>query len=179
MDISSINPHYWRSLTGSVMQDSFIFSDSIAHNIAIDTDEIDTKRLHEAAILTKADAFINKLPLGYNTVIGMEGIGLSQGQRQRILIARAIYKNPEFMFFDEATNALDTANEAEIMRNLNEVYRGKTVVIAAHRLSTVKDADQIIVLKAGKIVERGSHQSLIRQHGYYYELVKNQIELNG
>lgn len=179
MDISSINPHYWRSLTGSVMQDSFIFSDSIAHNIAIDTDEIDTKRLHEAAILAKADAFINKLPLGYNTVIGMEGIGLSQGQRQRILIARAIYKNPEFMFFDEATNALDTANEAEIMRNLNEVYRGKTVVIAAHRLSTVKDADQIIVLKAGKIVERGSHQSLIRQHGYYYELVKNQIELNG
>ena len=161
------------------MQDSFIFSDSIAHNIAIDTDEVDTDRLYRAALLANADGFIRKLPLGYNTVVGMEGTGLSQGQRQRILIARAIYKNPEFLFFDEATNALDTANEAEIMRNLNEVYEGKTVVVAAHRLSTVKSADWIVALKEGKIIEQGTHDQLISQHGYYFELVKNQIELNG
>lgn len=179
IDLSVINPHFWRSVTGSVMQDSFIFSDSIAHNIAIDTDEVDTDRLYRAALLAKADGFIRKLPLGYNTVVGMEGTGLSQGQRQRILIARAIYKNPEFLFFDEATNALDTANEAEIMRNLNEVYEGKTVVVAAHRLSTVKSADWIVALKDGKIVEQGTHEQLISQHGYYFELVKNQIELNG
>lgn len=178
IDLSTINPHFWRSLTGSVMQDSYIFSDSIAHNIAIDTDEVDVDRLGRSAELAKADIFIKKLPLGYNTKIGMEGIGLSQGQRQRILIARAIYKNPSFLFFDEATNALDTANEADIMHNLIDVYKGKTVVIAAHRLSTVRNADQIIVLKAGKIVERGTHDSLICQHGYYYNLVRNQLELN-
>ena len=178
IDLNDINPHTWRSITGSVMQESFIFSDSIANNIAVDSDEIDTKNLQRAATLANADSFIRNLPLGYNTTIGMEGIGLSQGQRQRVLIARAIYKNPDFIFLDEATNALDTANEAEIMRNLNEFYKGRTVVIAAHRLSTVKTADQIIVLKHGKVVESGTHESLVRLRGYYFELIKNQIELN-
>lgn len=178
IDLNDINPHTWRNITGSVMQESFIFSDSIANNIAVDSDEIDTKNLQRAATLANADSFIRNLPLGYNTTIGMEGIGLSQGQRQRVLIARAIYKNPDFIFLDEATNALDTANEAEIMRNLNEFYKGRTVVIAAHRLSTVKTADQIIVLKHGKVVECGTHESLVRLRGYYFELIKNQIELN-
>ena len=176
--LSSINPHLWRSVTGSVMQESFIFSDTIAHNIALDTDRIDMERVRQAAVLANADGFISKLPMGYYTRIGMEGSGVSQGQRQRILIARAIYKNPEYIFFDEATNALDTSNETEIMHNLAAFYYGKTVVIAAHRLSTVKNADQILVMRQGKIVEHGTHQTLLAQKGYYYGLVKNQLELN-
>lgn len=176
--LSSINPHLWRSVTGSVMQESFIFSDTIAHNIALDTDRIDMERVRQAAVLANADGFISKLPMGYYTRIGMEGSGVSQGQRQRILIARAIYKNPEYIFFDEATNALDTSNETEIMHNLAAFYHGKTVVIAAHRLSTVKNADQILVMRQGKIVEHGTHQTLLAQKGYYYGLVKNQLELN-
>lgn len=178
VDLSAINPHLWRSVTGSVMQESFLFSDTIAHNIALDTDNMDLERLQQASLMAKADGFIRKMPLGYNTRIGMEGNGVSLGQRQRLLIARAIYKNPEYIFFDEATNALDTSNEAEIMSNLNDFYRGKTVVVAAHRLSTVKNADQILVMKQGKIVERGTHRELLLQRGYYYELVKNQLELN-
>ena len=177
-NLASINPHLWRSVTGSVMQDSFIFSDTIAHNIALDTDRLDMKRVRQAAVLANADGFISKLPMGYYTRIGMEGSGVSQGQRQRILIARAIYKNPEYIFFDEATNALDTSNETEIMHNLAAFYYGKTVVIAAHRLSTVKNADQILVMRQGKIVEHGTHQTLLAQKGYYYGLVKNQLELN-
>ena len=177
-NLASINPHLWRSVTGSVMQDSFIFSDTIAHNIALDTDRLDMKRVRQAAVLANADGFISKLPMGYYTRIGMEGSGVSQGQRQRILIARAIYKNPEYIFFDEATNALDTSNETEIMHNLAAFYHGKTVVIAAHRLSTVKNADQILVMRQGKIVEHGTHQTLLAQKGYYYGLVKNQLELN-
>lgn len=176
-NLASINPHLWRSVTGSVMQDSFIFSDTIAHNIALDTDRLDMKRVRQAAVLANADGFISKLPMGYYTRIGMEGSGVSQGQRQRILIARAIYKNPEYIFFDEATNALDTSNETEIMHNLAAFYHGKTVVIAAHRLSTVKNADQILVMRQGKIVEHGTHQTLLAQKGYYYGLVKNQLEL--
>lgn len=178
IELANINPHVWRSITGSVMQESFIFSDTIAHNIAVDTDHVDKKRLLDAAVMAMADDFISQLPLGYNTKVGMEGNSVSQGQRQRILIARAIYKNPEFIFFDEATNALDTVNEAAIMRNLNEFYKGKTVVVAAHRLSTVRNADQIIVLKKGEIVERGTHDELIANKGYYYALVRNQLELN-
>ena len=177
-NLASINPHLWRSVTGSVMQESFIFSDTIAHNIALDTDRIDMERVRQAAVLANADGFISKLPMGYYTRIGMEGSGVSQGQRQRILIARAIYKNPEYIFFDEATNALDTSNETEIMHNLAAFYHGKTVVIAAHRLSTVKNADQILVMRQGKIVEHGTHQTLLAQKGYYYGLVKNQLELN-
>lgn len=176
--LSSINPHLWRRATGSVMQESFIFSDTIAKNIAMCTDDVDVNRLYYAATMAKANDFITAFPMGYNTKIGMEGNGVSQGQRQRILIARAIYKNPELIFFDEATNALDTTNESEIMNNLREFYKGKTVVVAAHRLSTVKDADQIIVMKHAKIVETGTHAELIAKRGEYYTLVKNQLDLN-
>ena len=177
LNLNTINPHLWRSKTGSVMQESFIFSDSIAKNIALSTDDVDTKRLYHAAIMANADEFISELPLGYNTKIGMEGSGISQGQRQRLLIARAIYKNPEYIFFDEATNSLDATKERTIMNNLHEFYKGKTVVIAAHRLSTVKDADQIVVMKRGKIVEIGTHKELVEKRGDYYTLVKNQLEL--
>ena len=175
-DLCDINPHYWRSITGSVMQESFIFSDTIAHNIALDTDRLEMDRVHRAAIMANADGFVRKMPMGYYTRIGMEGSGVSQGQRQRILIARAIYKNPEYIFFDEATNALDTTNEAEIMHNLNAFYHGRTVVVVAHRLSTVKNADQILVMRQGRIVERGTHKELVAKNGYYYNLLKNQLE---
>lgn len=177
LNLNAINPHLWRSKTGSVMQESFIFSDSIANNIALNTDNVDTDRLYHAAIMANADEFISALPLGYNTKIGMEGSGVSQGQRQRLLIARAIYKNPEYIFFDEATNSLDATNERTIMDNLHEFYKGKTVVIAAHRLSTVKGADQIVVMKHGHIVEIGTHEELVEKRGDYYTLVKNQLEL--
>lgn len=176
-NLNTINPHLWRSKTGSVMQESFIFSDTIANNIALGTDKVDAERLYHASVMANADEFISELPLGYNTRIGQEGIGVSQGQRQRLLIARAIYKNPEFIFFDEATNALDTSNERLIMGNLQEFYMGKTVVIVAHRLSTVVKADQIVVLKQGKIIEQGTHKELIQLGGEYYTLVKNQLEL--
>ena len=158
------------------MQESFIFSDTIAHNIALDTDRLEMDRVHRAAIMANADGFVRKMPMGYYTRIGMEGSGVSQGQRQRILIARAIYKNPEYIFFDEATNALDTTNEAEIMHNLNAFYHGRTVVVVAHRLSTVKNADQILVMRQGRIVERGTHKELVAKNGYYYNLLKNQLE---
>lgn len=177
MPLNAINPHLWRSRTGSVMQESFIFSDTIARNIALDTDEIDVERMYDAAILANADEFISAMPMGYNTKIGMEGNGVSQGQRQRILIARAIYKNPEYLFFDEATNALDATNERLIMTNLYDFYKGKTVVVAAHRLSTVMNADQIVVMKKGCIVEVGTHRELVERRGEYYALVKNQLEL--
>lgn len=177
LNLNTINPHLWRSKTGSVMQESFIFSDSIANNIALNTDDVDTERLYHAATMANADEFISALPLGYNTKIGMEGSGVSQGQRQRLLIARAIYKNPEYIFFDEATNSLDATNERTIMDNLHEFYKGRTVIIAAHRLSTVKDADQIVVMKQGHIVEIGTHEELVEKRGNYYTLVKNQLEL--
>ena len=159
------------------MQDSFIFSDTIAGNIAISTDEADEARVRDAARLARIDDFVESLPLGYDTVIGMEGKGVSQGQRQRILIARAIYKNPEYIFLDEATNSLDATNEAAIMDNLNHFYEGRTVVVSAHRLSTVRNADQIIVMDRGKIVEHGDHQTLLEKRGRYYELVKNQMSV--
>ena len=177
LNLNIINPHLWRSKTGSVMQESFIFSDSIAKNIALNTDAVDTERLYHAAIMANADEFISALPLGYNTKIGMEGSGISQGQRQRLLIARAIYKNPEYIFFDEATNSLDATNERIIMDNLHEFYKGKTVVIAAHRLSTVKNADQIIVMKRGHVVELGTHETLMKKQAEYYTLIKNQLGL--
>lgn len=175
--LGMINPHLWRGKTGSVMQDGYIFSDTIARNIAVSTDEIDAERLRHAVKTANISDFINSLPLGYNTKIGMEGNGVSQGQRQRILIARAVYKNPEYLFFDEATNSLDANNEKTIMENLKDFYRGKTVVVVAHRLSTVKDADKIIVLDKGKVVEEGTHQELVERRGAYYTLVKNQLEL--
>lgn len=175
--LSLINPHLWRSKAGSVMQESFIFSDTIARNIAIATDEIDIDRLHHAVEVANIGDYINSLPLGYSTKIGMEGNGLSAGQRQRILIARAVYKNPEYIFFDEATNSLDAYNESIIMNNLQTFYKGKTVLVVAHRLSTVRHADKIIVLDHGKVIEEGTHEELTARRGAYYTLVKNQLEL--
>lgn len=176
ISLNNINPHTWRAGTGSVMQESFLFSDTIARNIALSSEEIDVERLYLASKMANADSFISAMPLGYNTHIGMEGIGISQGQRQRILIARAIYKNPEYIFFDEATNALDATNEWEIMNTLHEFYKGKTVVIAAHRLSTIRNADQIVVMKSGKIVEIGTHRQLLNLKGEYYNLTNHQME---
>ena len=175
--LTVINPHLWRSKSGSVMQDGFIFSDTIAQNIGVGDDYVDIEKLRHAVTVANIRDFIDSLPLGYNTKIGMEGNGISQGQRQRILIARAVYKNPEFIFLDEATNALDANNEKEIMKHLHEFYRGKTVVVVAHRLSTVKDADKIVVLDQGKVAEEGTHETLTALKGKYYELVRNQLEL--
>lgn len=174
-DLGMINPHVWREAAGTVMQDSYIFSDTISGNIAVDDMEVDHDRVRMAAMIAQADTFIESLPLRYETYVGMEGMGLSQGQRQRMLIARAVYKNPEFIFLDEATNALDAINEACIMENLNKFYEGRTVVISAHRLSTIRNADQIVVLDAGKVVETGTHDSLLKKRGKYYMLVKNQM----
>lgn len=175
--LDDINPHLWRQKCGAVMQDGFIFSDTIAANIAASEDNIDKKRLLHAVKTANIQEFIDTLPLKYNTKIGMEGNGISQGQRQRLLIARAVYKNPDFLFFDEATNALDANNEKTIMNNLREFYKGKTVVIVAHRLSTVQHADKIIVLEKGKVIEEGTHGELTALQGAYYALVKNQLEL--
>ncbi|MBS5550879.1 MAG: peptidase domain-containing ABC transporter [Bacteroides sp.] len=168
----------WRKHCGVVMQEGYIFSDTIANNIAPDADIIDKERLMYAVKMANIKEFIESLPLRYNTRIGSTGQGLSQGQKQRILIARAIYRNPDYLFFDEATNALDTDNEKAIQENLEQFFKDKTVVIVAHRLSTVRNADQIVVLKDGIITERGNHESLISLQGDYYRLVKNQLELN-
>ena len=175
--LKDMNPHVWRAHTGCVMQDGFIFSDTIARNIAVGAESIDKERLLHAVTVANIREFIDSLPLGYNTKIGMEGNGVSQGQRQRILIARAVYKDPEFIFLDEATNALDANNEKEIMEHLHRFYRGRTVVVVAHRLSTVRDADNIVVLDKGRVAEEGTHEELTAKRGIYYELVKNQLEL--
>lgn len=175
--LKHISPKYWRSISGGVMQDGYIFSDTIAKNIAVHNDSVNYEKLIEACKAANILSFIETLPLGFNTKIGMEGNGISGGQRQRILIARAIYKNPQFLFFDEATNALDANNEKIILENLQQFFDGKTVVVVAHRLSTVKNADKIVVLENGEIIEEGTHYILAQQKGKYYELVKNQLEL--
>lgn len=167
----------WRKRCGIVMQDGFIFSDTIARNIAPADEVVDRDKLIHAATVACIIDFIEGLPLGFNTKIGGDGHGLSQGQRQRMLIARAVYKNPEYIFFDEATNALDANNERAIMGNLDEFFKGRTVIVVAHRLSTVKNADQIVVLDHGRITERGTHAELVEKRGAYFELVKNQLEL--
>ena len=159
------------------MQDGVIFSESIARNIAVDDGDIDVDRLEMASKIANIHDYVIGLPLKYKTLIGCDGVGLSQGQKQRILIARAVYKNPDFIFLDEATNALDAKNERAIVENLNEFYKGRTVVVVAHRLSTVKNADQIIVIDGGKVLEIGNHHNLIEKKGAYYNLVKNQLEL--
>jgi len=176
-NLADIGNKIWRGNCGVVMQDSFIFSDTIASNIAVSDDNPPSEKLLHAARVANIDDFILSLPLGFNTKIGSEGSGISQGQKQRILIARAVYKNPEFIFFDEATNSLDANNEKVIMENLDSFFQGKTVIISAHRLSTVKHADQIIVLDKGRIIEKGTHNELIALKGAYYTLVKNQLEL--
>ena len=176
-NINGYNLKWWRRHCGVVMQDGVIFSESIARNIAVDDGEIDVERLEQAARIANIHDYVMGLPLKYNTIIGRDGVGLSQGQKQRILIARAVYKNPDFIFLDEATNALDAQNERAIVENLDEFYKGRTVVVVAHRLSTVRNADQIVVVDGGKIVETGTHTSLIEKHGTYFNLVRNQLEL--
>lgn len=176
-DFNSFGAAAWRNKVGTVMQESYIFSDTIAGNIALQNEEPDEERLIHAAQVANIHDFFTSLPLGYNTKIGQEGMGLSAGQRQRLLIARAVYKAPEILFFDEATNALDANNELVIMRNLDKFFKGRTVVVVAHRLSTVKNADQIIVVDEGEIVEFGSHDNLVGNRDKYYQLIKNQLEL--
>lgn len=176
-NLKHVSERFWRSQCGVVMQDGFIFSDTIANNIAVSSEVVDTEKLLYAARVANIQEFIESLPLSYHTKIGNDGHGLSQGQKQRILIARAVYKDPEYLFFDEATNALDANNERVIMRNLEHFFKGRTVVVVAHRLSTVKHADQIVMLEHGRLIETGSHQDLARLQGAYYHLVKNQLEL--
>jgi ATP-binding cassette subfamily B protein len=175
--LKNISQKAWRSNIGAVMQEGFIFSDTIANNIAIGVDKVDKERLVYAADVANIKEYVSGLPLGYNTKIGSEGLGMSTGQKQRLLIARAVYKNPEILFFDEATSALDANNEREIMRKLDIFFKDKTVVVIAHRLSTVMNADQIVVLDKGKIIEIGSHSALVEQKGNYFELVRNQLQL--
>jgi ATP-binding cassette subfamily B protein len=176
-NFKTISPRFWRSISGTVMQDNFIFNDNIRKNITVTDENIDNETLLNACKTANILSFIESLPLGFYTKLGAEGTGISGGQRQRISIARAVYKNPEFIFFDEATNALDANNEKVILRNLQQFFEGKTVVVVAHRLSTVKDADKIVVLENGEIAEEGTHEALTMKKGKYYELIKNQLEL--
>jgi ATP-binding cassette subfamily B protein len=176
--LAAISHKVWRSYCGAVMQESFIFSDSIAKNIAVGADEVIMSRLDEAARTANLQDFIRSLPLGYHTMIGAEWKGISMGQRQRLLIARAVYRDPAFIFFDEATNSLDANNESTILENLDTFFRKRTVVVVAHRLSTVRHADQIVVLSRGRITERGTHQELVGIKGEYFALVRKQLELD-
>lgn len=176
-DLKNVSSKAWRNLCGVVMQEGYIFNDTIAQNIAVGEDHIDYEKLEHAAKVANITSYIEDLPLGFNTKIGLEGVGLSTGQKQRLLIARAVYKNPDYLFFDEATSALDANNEKIIMENLDVFFEDKTVVVIAHRLSTVKNADQIVVLDKGQISELGTHQELVAKKGNYYNLVKNQLEL--
>jgi ATP-binding cassette subfamily B protein len=175
--LSNLSLRIWREKVGAAMQDGFLFPDSIASNIAPGSEKIDEDRLVKAAEIANIKGFIESMPLGYNTKIGTSGHGLSEGQKQRLLIARVIYRDPEIIIFDEATNSLDAGNEKVIVENLAGFFKGKTVIIVAHRLSTVKNADKIIVMDSGRIVETGNHASLIADKGAYFNLVKNQLEL--
>ena len=177
-ELNTVSQSYWRAQCGVVMQEGYIFNDSLANNIAIGEDHIDRERLQQAVKIANIKSFIEGLPMAYNTKIGMEGVGMSTGQKQRLLIARAVYKNPKFIFFDEATSALDAKNERIIMENLNRFFKNRTAIVIAHRLSTVKNADQIVVLDQGKIIEKGTHTELVNLKGSYYTLVKNQLDLN-
>ncbi len=175
--LSQIAQKTWRDHCGVVMQEGYIFNDTIAHNIALGVEHVDQKKLLHAVEAAYIKDCIASLPLAYNTKIGSEGVGISTGQKQRLLIARAIYKDPQCIFFDEATSALDAKSEAIIMKNLERFFKGRTAIVIAHRLSTVKAADQIVVLGEGRILEKGTHQALVQQRGSYYHLVKNQLAL--
>ncbi|MCH2231361.1 MAG: peptidase domain-containing ABC transporter [Crocinitomicaceae bacterium] len=177
INLSNISQNVWRNKCGVVMQEGFIFNDTIANNIAIGQVRVDQGKLLQAVKIANIQEFIESLPLGYNTKIGQEGVGISTGQKQRLLIARAVYKNPDIICFDEATSALDAKNERIIMENLNEFFKKRTAIVIAHRLSTVKNADQIVVLDKGRIIEKGTHKELVALKGSYYTLVKNQLEL--
>lgn len=176
-NLNNCNLRNWRKRCGIVMQDGFIFSDTIAANIAAGEENIDEERMIKAAKIANISEYIDELPMGYNTKIGAEGNGLSMGQKQRILIARAVYKNPDYIFMDEATNSLDANNEKEIMHRIDDFLKGKTAIVIAHRLSTVRNADKIIVVQDGKIAEEGNHEQLISLSGIYYQLVKNQLNI--
>ena len=176
-NLQKINKREWRKKCGTVMQEGYVFADTIAKNIAPNDNNLDFKRIEDAAKIANINDFIHELPLGYNTKIGHDGQGLSIGQKQRLLIARAVYKNPKYIFLDEATNSLDANNEREIMDHLNTFIKGRTAVIIAHRLSTVRYADKIVVIQKGKIMEEGDHKQLIKQKGIYYTLVKNQLNI--
>lgn len=176
-NLKNISPRFWRDHCGVVMQEGYVFNDTIAENIAVGEDYIDKQKLRKAVEIANIKDFVESLPLSYNTKIGNEGVGVSGGQKQRLFIARAVYKSPDYIFFDEATSALDANNEKIIMENLEKFFEGKTAIVIAHRLSTVKHADKIIVLDKGKVVEEGNHQELVALKGEYYRLVKNQLEL--
>ncbi|WP_316933301.1 peptidase domain-containing ABC transporter [Pedobacter lusitanus] len=176
-NMKNISPRVWRDHCGVIMQEGYIFNDTIANNIAVGEDYVDKSKLRQAVEMANIKDFIESLPLSYNTKIGTEGVGISTGQKQRLFIARAIYKSPGYIFFDEATSALDANNEKVIMENLEHFFKGKTALVIAHRLSTVKHADKIIVLDQGKVVEEGNHTELVALKGEYYKLVKNQLEL--
>jgi ATP-binding cassette subfamily B protein len=175
--LKHLRPSSWRSKCGVVMQEGYIFSDTIEGNITVTDERGDKDQLESASITANIREFVMSLPLGFNTRIGVDGHGLSTGQKQRLLLARAVYKNPDFLFLDEATNSLDAENERIIMGNLIRFYKGRTVVVVAHRLSTVKNADNIVVLDKGRVVEQGDHKTLVKKQGLYYKLVKDQLEL--
>ena len=177
--LDSYSRQQWRKRCGVVMQEGFIFSDNITGNIGIGDEVPDTEKIQKAVEMANIQSFIESLPMGYSTRIGSDGHGLSTGQKQRILIARSVYKNPDYIFFDEATNALDARNELIIMENLAHFFKDRTVIVVAHRLSTVKNADQIVVLEDGEIVEKGTHTELVGRKGVYFNLVKDQLELGG
>ncbi|MBX9889834.1 MAG: peptidase domain-containing ABC transporter [Amoebophilaceae bacterium] len=177
LQLNHIPPNLWRDQCGVVMQEGFLFNATISHNIAIGKDCIDQERLRYAVEVAHIKPFIESLPLSYNTKVGTEGLAISTGEKQRLLIARAVYKNPNYLFFDEATSALDASNESNIMHDLGGFFQGRTTVVIAHRLSTVKAADQIVVLDRGTILERGNHQELIEKKGSYFNLVKNQLAM--
>lgn len=178
-NFSFLSPSFWRAQCGSVLQDSYIFNDTIARNIAVGEEIIEEDKLFHSCRVANIQSFIETLPNGFNTQLGAGGVGISAGQQQRLLIARSVYKSPTYLFFDEATNSLDSTNEKMVVDNLKHWFKGRTVVVVAHRLSTVKEADKIIVMNEGKIVEEGKHESLIAMKSYYYHLVRNQLDLPG